>query len=125
MSRLRGALSFAAQCLLILGCAQTRRLTWDSPSDIPRKAYPLLCGQPLATKCQFQNLSFTELPSRAPASELYSSARGELAGGVTEPDSLQALLSFREGEAFPEPIFGLERVARGYYGDSLETRQDA
>jgi hypothetical protein len=44
---------------------------------------------------------------------------------VREPYSLQALLSFREGEAFPEPIFGLERVARGYYGDSLETRQDA
>lgn len=130
MSRLRGALSLAAQCLLILGCAQTKRLSWDSPSDIPRKAYPLLCGQPLATKCQFQNLSFTELPSRAPARELYSSARGleaELEGGVRERYSPQALLSLKsyQSDSVPEPIFGLERVARGYYGDSLETRQDA
>ena len=121
------ALLLAAQSVLIIGCAQTVRLSWDSPSETPRRPYPLLCGQPLAPKCQFQYLSFTQLPSRAPATELYSAAQAveaDPAGEAREPYSPQALLSLRSYQSsdIPEPIFALVRVARGYYGDSLETR---
>ncbi len=139
----RVLLLLATQCLVPIACGGTTP-PWDYPDPFPLTPQPILCGQPLPAKCQYQSLSFSELPSRAPAAEnlgewAFDARPGSHQAKITANNastdaatlvewafhqSLQAKISANR-ERIPESTFGLECVARGCYGDSLEVRQDS
>ncbi len=120
----RSLLLLAVQWIAVAGCARTTAPQyWDYHPPLKPQLIP--CGQPLPAKCQHQRLSFSELPSRTPAGSLgewsFDTGSGE---GLSEQARLSGLRAYH-GDKFPDSTFGLERVARGFYGDSLETRQIA
>jgi hypothetical protein len=119
MSKRVGRPMLLAPWMALAACAGTPK-PWEYPDPFPLEAQSILCGQELPARCNHQRLSFSELPSRAPAA---ADLGGSSGADSAERGSPQKRMTPRS-QGIPEATFGLERIARGYYGDSLVTRQD-
>jgi hypothetical protein len=124
VSAARGVL-IAPIWLFLTACAGTVTPYWDYHPPVTPQS--ILCGEPLPPKCQHQHLSFAELPSRTPAAGSLENREPDTESGEWPVDSasLQARLTLysNSGDQTPETTFGLERVARGFYGDRMLNRQ--
>lgn len=120
VSQAKAALMCAAQWLALGACAGTTP-SWEYSDPFPLSAQPIPCGQPPPADCQYRRLHFAELPTNSPRAEGHDEP---LTDANSHAPSLQARMALGN-RTIAESTFGLERVARGFFGDSVAVRKSA